>query len=200
MESPKLSTFLTSNLDIKNEYLEELLQGCNCRSIQTGNYLLRQGENCQYSFFVEKGLLRKYGIDEKGKEIILQFAPENWFITDRDSSYFKNPSRYFIQALEDSRVFLLDEDFIQQLGKKVPGFSEFNNRLLHNHIRHQTHRIYELLSATAEERYLSFIQTYPDITLRVPQWMIASYLGMTPESLSRVRKELAHKNSKIKQK
>jgi CRP-like cAMP-binding protein len=196
MESSGLTTFLTSNLDIKNEYLEELLQGCNIRDVKSGSYLLRKGAQNNYSFFVEKGLLTKYGIDEKGKEIILQFAPENWFITDRESTCFRNPSQYFIQALEDSRVFLLDENFIQDLGKKVPGFAAFNTRLLHNHIRHQTKRIYELLSSSAEERYLSFIHTYPDITLRVPQWMIASYLGITPESLSRVRKELAQRNSK----
>lgn len=196
MESSQFSVFLTSNLEIKGEYIEQLLQNCNSRNYASGAILLRQGAHCQHSFFVEKGLLRQYGIDEKGKEIVLQFAPENWFITDRDSSFFGNPSRYFIQALEDTRVFLLDPDFMEQLGKKIPGFEGFNNRLLHNHIRHQTQRIYELLSATAEERYLSFIHTYPDITLRVPQWMIASYLGMTPESLSRVRKELAQKHFK----
>lgn len=194
MESSTLTTFLTSNLSIKPDELNKLLSGCLTRSVSAGGYLLRQGEQCSHTFFVEKGLLRKFGIDEKGRDIILQFAPENWFITDRESSYFHHPSLYFIQALEDSRLFLLDENFIQQLGNSVPNFSVFNNRLLHNHIRHQTRRIYELLSASAEERYLSFIQTYPDITLRVPQWMIASYLGITPESLSRVRKELAQKN------
>lgn len=194
MESSQLTTFLTSNLSIKPEELNELLSRCHKKNVSAGDYLLRQGEQCQNIFFVEKGLLRKFGIDEKGRDIILQFAPENWFITDRESSYFHHPSLYFIHALEDSRVLLLDEDFIQRLGQKFPDFSAFNNRLLHNHIHQQTQRIYELLSATAEERYLSFIRTYPDITLRVPQWMIASYLGITPESLSRVRKELAQKN------
>lgn len=79
------------------------------------------------------------------------------------------------------------------LADKIPSFVEFNNKLLHNHIRHLQERIKQLLSATAEERYVDFIEMYPDILQRVSQTMIASYLGITPESLSRVRKELAEK-------
>lgn len=91
---------------------------------------------------------------------------------------------------------MIDENFIQMLSKKISSFSGFNNKLLHNHIRHLQKRINLLLSASAEDRYLQFIATYPDILLRVPQTMVASYLGITPESLSRVRKELARKNFK----
>jgi CRP-like cAMP-binding protein len=106
------------------------------------------------------------------------------------------PSAYYIQALEDSQVVFLDESFIQMLSNKVPNFTDFNNRLLHNHIRHLQNRINLLLSTNAEDRYLQFVKMYPDILLRVPQTMVASYLGITPESLSRVRKELAKKNFK----
>lgn len=147
-------------------------------------------------FFVERGLLRQFSIDEKGKEHTLHFAPENWFVTDRESAYFKQPSKYFIKSLEESVVVLIDEILIQKLTSRLPSFSDFNNRLLHNHIRHLENRINLLLSATAEERYLRFVEMYPDILLRVPQTMVASYLGITPESLSRVRKELAYKNFK----
>ena len=88
----------------------------------------------------------------------------------------------------------MDENILLTLSKSDPQFLEFNNKLLHNHIRHLQKRITQLLSATAEERYLDFIKIYPDLLLRVPQTLIASYLGITPESLSRVRKELASKN------
>jgi len=189
-----LTNLLTSNLNIDEEAINILVSHCNEKTFPAGEFLLREGEYCQYIFFVEEGLLRQYGIDYKGKEHILQFGPENWFLTDRESSYMGHPSLFFIQALEDSRVLLLEEDFILKLTEEVDGFLGFNNRLLHNHVHQQTKRIYELLSATAEERYLSFIKTYPDLLLRVPQWMVASYLGITPESLSRVRKEMAGRN------
>lgn len=196
MNTFKLITFLTSNIDIDKNLAEELIVKCKSLKVNKGNFLLRQGETCKHSFYVEEGLLRYYSIDEKGKDHILQFAPEKWFVTDRESVYFHQPSRYLIQALEDSSVILLDENFITQIAQENKSFIEFNNRLLHNHIRHLQNRINQLLSASAEERYLDFIKTYPDLLLRVPQSMIASYLGITPESLSRVRRDLATKNFK----
>ena len=192
----KFSTWLTSNLPLAAPEVRALIDRCTTRVIPAGSFLLRQGEICRHSFFVEQGLLSKYGIDDKGKEHILQFAPENWLISDRESVYFQRPALFFIRALEDSRVLVLEESFLTRLAKELPGFSAFNTRLLHNHIHQQNKRIYALLSASAEERYLSFVRTYPDIMLRVPQWMVASYLGITPESLSRVRKQLADRHFK----
>ncbi|HET8573766.1 MAG TPA: Crp/Fnr family transcriptional regulator [Edaphocola sp.] len=198
METFRFTTFLTSNLDINKDEIDLLLKNCTHKTVPAGTFLLRQGAYCRHTFFVENGLLRKYGVDAKGKEAVIQFAPEKWFVTDRDSSFFQQPSQFFIQAMEDSTVLMLDETIIEQLGQQIKGFVAFNQRLLHNHIRQQTKRIYELLSANAEERYLSFIATYPDLLWRVPQWMIASYLGITPESLSRIRKDMARKNAPSK--
>lgn len=166
------------------------------RTVSKDEVLLRQGENCKYTFFVAKGLLRAFTINQNGKEHILQFAPENWFISDRSSILFGDKSKQFIEAVEDSEVILLESETFEKLGELSPEFQKFNMFLLHNHIRHLQNRINQLLSATAEERYMDFIRMYPDILLRVPQWMVASYLGITPESLSRVRKDLAMKNFK----
>lgn len=196
MNKFNLKSFLTSNLDIEEKEITSLLENCTVKSFKKEEYLLRSGEYCKHTFFVEKGLLTQYSIDEKGKEHILSFAPENWFVTDRESTYFNRPSAYFIQALENTQVVMLDEHFIKLLSQKIPSFTDFNNRLLHNHIRQLQNRINLLLSAVAEDRYLQFVKMYPDILLRVPLTMIASYLGITPESLSRVRRELAHKNFK----
>lgn len=196
MNSFNFKTYLTSNIALDNDSIDNLMLHCKQQQIYKGDFLLRQGEKCKHSFFVESGLLKQYTIDEKGKEHIIQFAPEKWFISDRESVYFDNPSNYFIQAIEDTKVFVLDELFFQELSLSHPNFLDYNNRLLHNHIRHLQKRITQLLSATAEQRYLDFIQVYPDISLRVPQTMIASYLGITPESLSRVRKELAQQFQK----
>ncbi len=196
MNNFTLTSYLTSNVDIDKKLVEALIEKCKSATFGKGSFLLRQGETCKHSFFVGKGLLRYYSIDDKGKEHILQFAPENWFISDRESAYFNQPSHYFIQALEDSTVTLLDADFITLLSLQDQSFIEFNNKLLHNHIRHLQNRINQLLSATAEARYLNFINIYPDLLMRIPQSMVASYLGITPESLSRVRKDLATKHIK----
>ncbi|HNS42226.1 MAG TPA: Crp/Fnr family transcriptional regulator [Taishania sp.] len=161
--------------------------------VEKGTFLMRQGDICQQTIFVEKGLLRYYSIDAKGKEHILHFAPEGWLINDKDSAYFQLPTNYFIEVLEDSEIVFLQLDFFNALVDKLPTIKNMNERLLHNHVRQLQKRITLLLSATAEERYVDFIEIYPNILARVPQWMVASYLGITPESLSRVRKELAEK-------
>ncbi|NCT95357.1 MAG: Crp/Fnr family transcriptional regulator [Chitinophagaceae bacterium] len=187
--------YLTSNAGLDASLVSSLVSSCQTKQYKSGDYLLREGERSLHSFFIEKGLAKMYGIDSRGKEHILQFAPEGWFVADRESAYFQKPATCFIQAIEDTSVLLIDEAHILEMARANPGFLEFNNKLLHNHIRHLNNRIYQLLSATAEERYLSFIKTYPDILLRVPQIMVASYLGITPESLSRVRKDLAGKHA-----
>ncbi|WP_117879558.1 Crp/Fnr family transcriptional regulator [Aureibaculum luteum] len=196
MNTFNLKTFLTSNLDIDKKEILSIVDNCTIKKVKKNEFLLQKNEHCKHTFFIEKGLLRQYSIDEKGKEHILSFAAENWFVTDRESAYFNRPSTYYIQALEESQVAMIDKNFIQLLSEKIPSFTDFNNKLLHNHILHLQKRINLLLSAAAEDRYLQFVKMYPDILLRVPQTMIASYLGITPESLSRVRKELAHKNFK----
>lgn len=156
--------------------------------------LLQEGEVCRNTFFVEKGLLRMYSIDKNGKEHVIQFAPENWLIGDRSSLYFNEKSRYYIEAVEDSEVLFLQPDFFSKLIEEFPNTIEKNDLIIQKHVKSLQDRINSLLAETAEERYLKFIKMYPDLLLRVPQWMIASYLGITPESLSRVRKELAKKN------
>lgn len=196
MSYSSFKTYLTSNLDITENDLASLLENCKSKTFKKDEFLLRERDYCNQTFFVEEGLLRQYSISSNGKEHTISFGPENWFVTDRESMYFNQPSCYNIQALQDSKVVALDEQFINLLSEKIPSFANFNNKLLHKHIRQLQNRINLLLGANAEERYLEFVAMYPNILLRVPQIMIASYLGITPESLSRVRKELARKNFK----
>ncbi len=140
--------------------------------------------------------MRFYSIDEAGKEHIIQFGCEDWLVSDRSSVYFNQASRFYIDAIEDSELAMLDMRFIEKANEISPEFRTYNEYLLQNHIRQLQNRIDLLIGASAEVRYLEFIKLYPNLTLRVPQWMIASYLGITPESLSRVRKELAKRNFK----
>lgn len=189
-------TYLQKHVHVTDAQFDQLSKHLKRRSLPKGTVLLRPGEICEHSFFVEKGLLRSYTVDSAGKEHIIQFASENWFLSDRSSVYFNEPSDFFIDVIEESSVIFFDRDFIEYASGLIREFRAYNDRMLHKHILHMQKRLNSLLGSTAERRYMDFIKLYPDLTLRVPQWMIASYLGITPESLSRVRKELAQKHFK----
>lgn len=185
--------YLSEILEIPQEKIAVCGSFYTLQKVKKGEFLLREGEVCKNTLFVEKGLLKMFSIDKNGKEHIIQFAPENWLMSDRSSLYFNEKSKYYIEAIEDSEVLLLNNDFFQNLKMEVPESIAANDLLLQKHIRNLQNRVNSLLAETAEERYLAFIKMYPDLLQRVPQWMIASYLGITPESLSRVRKELVKK-------
>ncbi|WP_300664863.1 Crp/Fnr family transcriptional regulator [Fluviicola sp.] len=188
--------YLQNKALVKAEHLAQLTELVSVKEFKKDAFLLSPGQICERALFVEKGLVRLYSIGQDGKEHIVQFAPENWFIGDRESIYFRQPSTYYMDAIEDSTVILFDQHFVETASEISPEFRMYNEYLLQNHIRQLQNRINLLIGSSAEKRYLEFIRLYPDLTLRVPQWMIASYLGITPESLSRVRKELAKRNFK----
>lgn len=188
-----MTNYLAKVLEVPVEKLSLCTIKYETKKVSKGEFLLQHGEVCRSTFFVEKGLLKMYSSDKNGKEHIIQFAPENWLIGDRSSLYFNEKSNYYIEAVEDSEVSVLHRDFINNLLEESPNSIEKNDLLLQKHIKSLQDRI-SLLGETAEERYMKFVRMYPNLLLRVPQWMVASYLGITPESLSRVRKELAKKN------
>lgn len=171
---------------------EELQSYFAFKTVPHNTYLLRAGELSRYAFFVESGLLQSFSLDEKGGEHILQFAPENWIVSDRASHYFNKPSDFYIKAIEPSVVVFIQPEFMEKASALSTEFACFLESSLQRNIYIQQKRINSLLAMTAKERYLSFMEMYPGLLLRVPQWMIASYLGITPESLSRVRRELLH--------
>jgi CRP-like cAMP-binding protein len=186
--------YLIEKAGVTEEEFQKLTPLIVQKNVKKGDFLLREGELCEHHIFVEKGLLRFYSIDDSGKEHIVQFASENWFVGDRSSVYFNKPTTYFIDAIEDSTIVFLNQDFLCTAAEVSKEFAQYNEQILQSHIMHLQNRVKLLIGANSEERYLDFIKLYPDLTLRVPQWMIASYLGITPESLSRVRKELARRN------
>jgi CRP-like cAMP-binding protein len=192
----KFQSYLKERLAITDEQAKEATSCLKSKTFKKGTVLLSPGDLRSDSYFINEGLLRYFSIDEKGKEHIIQFAPENWMVSDRNSSVFNEPSIFFIDAIENTEVLIVPSSFFADIQKLLPHILELNILMLHNSIRFMQKRINMLLSATAEERYLDFIKLYPNLTLRVPQWMIASYLGITPESLSRVRKDLAKKHFK----
>lgn len=189
-----MTNYLAKVFEVPAERLSLCSMQYETKKVSKGELILQYGEVCRSTFFVEKGLLRMFSIDKNGKEHIIQFAPENWLIGDRSSLYFNEKSNYYIEAVEDSEVSVLHRYFFNKILEEFPNSIEKNDLVLQKHVKSLQDRINSLLGETAEERYLKFIKMYPDLLLRVPQWMVASYLGITPESLSRVRKELARKN------
>ncbi|SEQ93761.1 Crp/Fnr family transcriptional regulator [Neolewinella agarilytica] len=163
------------------------------RKVSKGDVLLSSGDIAIYGYQVLSGCLRSYVIDRNGKEHILQFAPEDWLITDLDSAMNKKPSAIFIDAIEDSEV----------ISVRVAEFMNFHsldkntlvemNLKFRNSIIASNKRVINMLCATAEDRYLEFLETYPDLAQRIPQKLIASYIGITPEYLSDLRRKLANK-------
>lgn len=160
------------------------------RKVRKKEFLLRHGEVCRVRYYINKGCFRRYTIDDHGKEVILNFAFEEWWIGDLESFQKHNPSIYYIQALEDSEVFCLSNEDLELLYNAVPKFREFDNRKIENSHYAMLKRL-TFQSASQEEKYLALIQQYPELFQRVPLHYIASYLGMEPESLSRLRKRLS---------
>lgn len=163
------------------------------KKLRKRQYLLQQGDISKYTAFVEKGLLRGYIIDDKGSELIMQFAPEGWWIGDIYSNLTGEPAEYSIDAIEDSELLLLTNQAHEELLKQAPVFERFFRLLLQNSFIALQRRLRGNIIQTAEEKYKNFIRLYPSIAQRVPQHNIASYLGITPESLSRIRKQIAER-------
>lgn len=150
-------------------------------------YVLQVGDICNQFNFIVRGCLRMYKIDEKGNVHILQFATENWWMMDIGSFHSKKPALLNIDALEDTMVLRIDYDGLIEIFTKAPQFNRIFRVLIENSYVYLQNRLLENISSTAEERYLSFLETYPHLSNRLPQTQIAAYLGITPEFLSRVR-------------
>jgi CRP-like cAMP-binding protein len=176
--------------DEEFNYFSSLLRKKRLRKKQV---LLDEGEVCTFECFVNSGCLRQYFLDEKGQEHIVQFAVMDWWISDQYSFLTGNTTRYFIDALEESEVLLMDKPDLEVLFIKVPKFERFFRIAFQNAFVAMQQRILTTLSESAEKNYLEFMQRYPNIEQTIPQHQVASYLGITPESLSRIRKQMTGK-------
>ncbi len=170
--------------------VEALKQNISVKSFDKGSVLQRGGDMVARIYYVKKGLLRSYTIDHKGKEHIFMFAPEGWIIAD--GADFASPCQLFIDVLEDSEIEIVDKKIFEEVF--IPLTLESDKQRTAAMIKRMAvlqERVIMLMSASALERYEHFKATYPQIMQRVPQRMIASYLGITPEALSKVKSEKA---------
>lgn len=170
---------------------EQIKSNLAVKKLRKKQYLLQEGDVCKTIAFVEKGALRSYTVDEQGVEHIIQFAIEGWFISDMYSFLTNEPATYTIDAIEDAELVLISKSSNDLLLKQCPKYETFTRELITGAYLAMQKRLTSIISFTLEERYQAFMATYPEIAQRVPQHMIASYMGLTPETLSRVRRRIA---------
>ncbi|HLF45606.1 MAG TPA: Crp/Fnr family transcriptional regulator [Chitinophagaceae bacterium] len=176
--------------DDEKQYFISLLK---VKKLRKKQYLLQEGDICRYECFVNKGCLRAYSIDEKGQEHIVQFAIEDWWIGDMYSFLTQTPARLTIDALEDAELFCIDNPSLENIFSRIPKFERFFRLLVQNAFIAGQRRIIDSMSLTADEQYCRFIENYPLMEQRLPLKQIASFLGITPESLSRIRSQYKKK-------
>jgi CRP-like cAMP-binding protein len=172
---------------ISTEALAELETCFVVKHYKKGDFLVRSGQIEDHVHFVEKGLLRIYQMED-GREVIGSFFPENTYGSAYDSFLMRSPGNDFIEVLEESTVIDLHHNDVQRLYDKYPELERFGRKIAEYLFIGLSMHIYKLQNLTAEERYRDFLDIYPNLAQRVPQYMIASFIGVTPEALSRIRK------------
>lgn len=185
--------YILEKSKVSEQEIEKIIKVAQLKKLRKRQYLLQEGDVWKYNAFVTKGCVRTYTIDDKGAEHIINFAVENWWTGDRESLASGEPSIFNIDALEDSELILINKVNFDTLCAEIPAFNDMVNGILQKSFIVAQNRIHTFISSSAEDKYLNFLQKFPHLPLRVPQGMIASYLGITPETLSRIRKQTAKK-------
>jgi CRP-like cAMP-binding protein len=163
------------------------------KHLRKRQYLLQDGDVCKYMAFILKGAGRMYSIKENGQQTIIRLAVESWWLGDYESYNLRTSSLYNIEMTEDADVLLITAESIQELMKAVPAVDIMIREIDRKGAIASQQRIHSAISLSAEERYEKFAQTYPEFIRRFPQTMIASYLGISAETLSRIRKTQLHR-------
>ncbi|CAL1518588.1 Crp/Fnr family transcriptional regulator [Chitinophaga sp. MM2321] len=187
----KFAAYLKEKASLTDEQLEEVRAVTINKRLRKRQYLLQEGDVCHHNCFLAKGCLRLYRVGDDGVEHILRFAVENWWISDQESYNNGIPSKNNIDALEDSELLLIEKNDFNRIVSSFPNFRTFRDALKAKSYDVSQNRIMSNISDTAEEKYINFIESYPDIFNRVPLHMIASFLGVSRETLSRIRTQYA---------
>lgn len=163
------------------------------KSFDKKEYLAESGEFCRYQYFILEGSCYSFYVNEKGDKNAIQFALEGYWITEAASYFTNKPAVFSIQALEPVRALLLSKENLDVLCRSFPLYDRYFRILMQNSLSHLHYRIAVTTSEEAEHRYVEFSTNFPHIIQRIPQYLIASFLGIAPQSLSRIRKGLAYK-------
>jgi CRP-like cAMP-binding protein len=183
----RLLKFLSNRIPLSEQSIQLVEALHTQKTIPRKEHLLHEGEVCRHTYFIAKGCLRIYRLDDQLKEHTFKFGVEDWWINDHESFHTGQPAHFNIQAVEDTDVISFSKENFYRLCKEVPGLQQMADSLQARSFDASQRRIYMQISQTPDEKYLYFVNTYPDIFNRVPLHMIASYLGISRETLTRVR-------------
>jgi CRP-like cAMP-binding protein len=180
-------TYIRANGDFTPEDVKLMRSLAIIKKIRRKEFLLQEGEVCKYKIFIAKGLLKSYCLKDDGTEHIMRFSPENSWTTDHESFKNQTPAQSNVEALEHSEVVMWTRENLAELHTSIPAFKSYTERLIESALKSSHERILMNLSYTSEEKYEDFIASFPDVFRRVPLHMVASYLGVSRETLSRIR-------------
>jgi CRP-like cAMP-binding protein len=152
-------------------------------------YFLQEGNVCKYGGFIVKGAMRQYSVDDKGVEHIVQLYIENYWVSDRESAIMLTPSKYYIEAWEDTELLIITRAEMLDLMQKIPSIAQMTRLMDERSFIASQRRLNSTISNTAEKRYKEFADNHPQFIQRFPQHFIASFLGITKETLSRIRNQ-----------
>jgi len=186
---------IAKHISLTKEQENYFLSLLKNKKVRKKLFLSQEGDISKGPFFVTKGILRSYTVDKNGFEHVLQFAPPGWWIADMYSLITQQPGSLSIDAVEDSDVLLLPKQELDKLYNEIPAFERFFRILAENALVTFQQRLIDNLSLTAKERYANFCKRYPLLIERLPQKQVASYIGVTPEFLSKMLKS---KNKQMK--
>jgi CRP-like cAMP-binding protein len=193
LDFEKIKLIYSLSRHLKLSDIQVLLQAAQRQSYPVGAQLIRVGSVQRAVFFVRKGLVRAFQINNRGDEVTTLIRQENQFVVSPDVLLFDQPSQAYFETLEPTEVFYIDYDVLQAIVTKYPRLEANRRFILLNMLKELSHRLHSFVLQTPEERYLSFVEENPDLTHRVPDKYIANILGITPVSLSRIRKRIASK-------
>lgn len=183
----EFAIYLRTHTNLNDEDIDQVRSLATQKALRRNDFLLREGEICRHKTFVMKGLLRTFGTAADGSEHILQFAPEHNWTLDAESYDCQQPARYNIAAVENSEVLCWSKTDFDGLLASIPQLKSFAERLISRNIYSGRQRLLTALSATPEEKYQEFIQSFPGLLARLPLHMIAAYLGISLKTLTRIR-------------
>ena len=190
MNTEPIINYFSNILPLENEEIDTIKKVFKERRIKRRQFILQEGDVCTLNTFVVEGCFRMYFVDEKGKEHNIQFAVENWWIGDIGSFHTEEPSKLYIEAIENSIILQIKKQDQLNLFVNHPKFNRIFRVFTENALVAYQRRVLQNISSTAEERYLDFMKRYPFFFNRISNVQIASFLGITPEFLSTLRKKI----------
>jgi CRP-like cAMP-binding protein len=190
MHIESLISYFDNHLTLTEEEKQAVRKSFSEKRVRRRQFILQEGDVCKLNTFVVEGCFRMYTCDDNGKEHNLQFAIENWWVGDIASFHSEEPSRLYIEAIENSIILQIKKEDQLRLFVDYPKFNKIFRVLTENALVSYQRRVLQNISSTAEERYIDFINCYPGFFNRISSVQIASFLGITPEFLSTIRKKL----------